>query len=61
MGFSQNRVYATKPRTLQELKDAIITEIRGLSIESCRRVCQSVLERLQLCKVSEGGHIKQFL
>lgn len=60
-GFLKDRVYATKSRNLQALKDAIITEIQSLSIESCRRVCQSVPERLQLCKDLEGGHIEQFL
>ena len=60
-GFLKDRVYATKHQTLQALEHAIITEMRSVSIELCRRVCQSVPERLQLCKESEGGHIEQFL
>ena len=60
-GFLKDRVYATKHQTLQALENATVTEMRNLSIELCRRVCQSVSERLQLCKDSEGGHIEQFL
>jgi hypothetical protein len=54
-------VYATKPGTLQALKGAIVTEIESLPVELCRRACQSVPERLQLCKEVEGEHIEQFL
>jgi hypothetical protein len=54
-------VYATKSQNLQALKDAITTEIQSLPEELCRRACQSVPERLQLCKDLEGEHIEQYL
>ena len=57
----KDRVYATKPQNFQALKDAIITETGRLSMESCQKACQSVPERLQLCKDLEGEHIEQFL
>ena len=57
----KERVYATKPRDLQALKDAIITETESLPVEFCRRACESVRERLQLCKDLDGKHIEQFL
>lgn len=57
----KDRVYATKPPNLQTLEDAIITEMQNLPVQLCRTVCQSVLERVQLCKDLEGKHIEQFL
>ncbi|CAF3839089.1 unnamed protein product [Rotaria sp. Silwood1] len=57
----KERVYATKPRDLQALKDAIITETQSLPVEFCRRACESVRERLQLCKDLDDKHIEQFL
>ncbi len=54
-------MYATKPQNLQALKDAIITEIQSLPVKSCQSACQSVAERLQLCKDLDGKHIEQFL
>ncbi|CAF0839836.1 unnamed protein product [Rotaria sp. Silwood1] len=60
-GVIKDRVYATKPKDLQELEDAIITEMESLPEELCRRACQSVPERLQLCKDLEGKHIEQYL
>lgn len=61
LGLMKDRVYATKPRTLQALKDAIVTELESLPVELCRRSCRSVRERLQLCKDVGGEHIEQFL
>jgi hypothetical protein len=46
----KDRVYATKPQKIQALKDAITTEMQRLPEDLCRRACQSVSERLQLCK-----------
>ncbi len=57
----KDRVYATKPQNLQTLKDAIITEMQSLPVELCRSACQSVPERLRLCRDLEGKHIEQFL
>ena len=57
----KDRVYARKPQKLQALKDTIITEMQSLPVEICKRACQSVPERLQLCQDLEGGHIEQFL
>jgi hypothetical protein len=60
-GVIKDRVYATKAQNLQTLKDAIITEMQTLSVKLCRSACQSVPERLRLCKDLEGKHIEQFL
>jgi transposase len=60
-GIIKDRVYATKPENLEELKDAIIAEARSLPVEFCRRACRSVSERLQLCKDLEGKHFEHLL
>ncbi len=57
----KDRVYATKPQNIQALKDAITTEMQRLPEDLCRRACQSVSERLQLCKDLEGENIEQYL
>jgi hypothetical protein len=54
-------VYAKKPQNIQALKDAIATELQSLPVKSCRKVCQSVPYRLQLCKEVEGEHIEQYV
>ena len=38
----------------------MIKEMEGLSEELCPRVCDSVSERLQLCKDYEGEHSEQY-
>ena len=60
-GVVNDRVYATKPENLEELKDAIIAEIRNLPVELCQRACRSASERLQLCKDLEGKHFEHLL
>ncbi len=60
-GVIKDRVYARKPQNVQALKDVIVTEIQSLPVESCRKACQSVPHRLQLCKDVEGEHIEQYL
>jgi hypothetical protein len=60
-GVIKDRVYARKPQNVQALKDVIVTEIQSLPVESCRKACQSVPHRLQLCKDVEDEHIEQYL
>ena len=60
-GVIKDRVYATKPRSLQELKDAVIDQMQSLPRKFCQSACQSVRERLQLCRDLNGEHIEQYL
>jgi hypothetical protein len=57
----KDRVYAKRSENLEALKDAIIAEMQRLPVELCRRTCQSVSERLQLCRDLEGEHIEHLL
>lgn len=60
-GVVKDRVYATKPQSLQALKDAVTTQMRSLPQRFCQSACQSVRERLQLCRDLNGEHIEQYL
>jgi len=48
-GYLKTRVYGTKPRTLDELKDAIKTEIALIDENVLRRVYSNFLDRLSSC------------
>lgn len=60
-GVVKDRVYSNKPQNLQELKDAVIDQMQNLPRKFCQSACQSVRERLQLCRDLNGGHIEQYL
>ena len=48
-GILKNRVYASKPRTIAELKEKIRAAIAEVPLELCQKVCHSVPERLRKC------------
>lgn len=48
-GILKDRVYASRPRTIDELKDKIRAEIAAVPVELCEKVCRSVPERLRRC------------
>jgi hypothetical protein len=59
-GVLKDRVYATKPRTIDELKAAIERSMRGIHIELCQKVCRSVPPRLQKCMALDGLQTELF-
>lgn len=56
-GYLKNKVYIHKPRTLDELKDAISQEIRNIPREMLERVMSNFARRLDLCIQNEGRHL----
>src|SRR5262249_41594711 len=44
-GVIKERVYATKPPSLQELKNRITAELHALEPELCAKVCRAVRHR----------------
>ena len=54
-GYLKSRVYEDKPRTLDELKEAIRQQITKINRDLLERVEANFLERLQQC-VNENGH-----
>lgn len=54
-GYLKSHVYEIKPRTLDELKEAIRREVSLINRDILERVEANFLERLQQC-VNENGH-----
>lgn len=59
-GAVKERVYAKQPQTMDELKQEIKVAVRGIPQELCRRVCHSVLLRVERCLEMNGGHVEPF-
>ena len=60
-GCIKDIVYNNKPTNLADLKQSIVTAFHTIDTGLCKKVCESVPERLQLCKDLDGKHIEQFL
>ena len=50
----KNTVYATKPQTLEELRDQIEHAINYIALATIQTVCRSVRRRCRECTVGEG-------
>ncbi len=53
-GYIKDMVYKDKPGSLAALKGSIVAAFHTLDASLCKKVCQSVPERLQLCIDAEG-------
>jgi hypothetical protein len=60
-GYLKERVYQTKPSTLQELKDSIRREIFSIQQETLTLVMECVVRRVQHCVAFRGGHLPQVI
>ncbi|PNF17846.1 hypothetical protein B7P43_G05717 [Cryptotermes secundus] len=60
-GLLNDRVYANKPRTLQDLKDNISAEIRNITEETLQRVTANMQMRVEACLLENGGHFQHLL
>jgi len=60
-GYLKSRVYESKPRTLDELKDAIKTEIALIDENFLQRVHLNLLDRLSSCYEQDGRHMLDVL
>jgi hypothetical protein len=54
-GYIKDIVYKSKPRTISNLKQSIISAFSPLDSDLCKKVCESVPERLQRC-IDANGH-----
>ena len=54
-GYLKDIVYKSKPRTLSDLKQSIISAFSSLDSALCKKVCESVPERFQKC-IDADGH-----
>ncbi|CAI9738112.1 XP_014784835.1PREDICTED: uncharacterized protein LOC106879674 [Octopus vulgaris] len=55
-GMMKDRVFKSKPTTLDELQAAIVTEFELINANKvlCRTICNSVLTRMEKCVAQEG-------
>uniref|UniRef100_A0A0A9YLJ5 Transposable element Tc3 transposase n=1 Tax=Lygus hesperus TaxID=30085 RepID=A0A0A9YLJ5_LYGHE len=56
-GYLKSRVYASKPRTLDALKDSIRREVASIEEALLERVHQNFLNRLASCYEQDGQHM----
>ena len=57
-GYLKSLVYKDRPRTVDDLKNAIRTEIARIPLNMLERVVNSFQNRLIQCIDNEGGHLK---
>jgi hypothetical protein len=56
-GTLKNWFYATEPRTLDELRQAIVTSWWRFTQQMCENACRSVSTRLKICLVRNGSQV----
>ena len=60
-GYLKDKVYANKPRTIQELKANIRQEILSLQPQMLRSVMENSLERARVCEAENGGYLRDII
>lgn len=60
-GLLKSKVYINKPRTLDELKDAIRSEVAAIERETVVKVMENFEERLLMCINEEGRHLPEVI
>ena len=60
-GFLKDRVYASKPRNIVQLKEKIIEEIGAIKRDVLHNVMQNFILRLRKCQQVNGGQLEQML
>ncbi|KAJ4433897.1 hypothetical protein ANN_16210 [Periplaneta americana] len=59
-GYLKDRVYATRPQTLDDLKH-ITQEIQAIDNRVLQRVANNMERRVELCLMQDGGHFQHLL
>ena len=60
-GYLKDRVYAGKPRTITELKEAIREEMRAITNSVCKNVMDNFVLRIKKCTELNRGHLEYML
>jgi transposase len=60
-GYLKSCVYAHKPRTLADLKEAIKQEVAAIDREMLDRTHTSFLQRLEMCIKGSGHHLSDII
>ncbi len=60
-GCMKDRVFATNPTSIEDLKATITTFIRSIDVSTMWKVFQNMMMRAKECLSVEGGHFKHLL
>jgi hypothetical protein len=60
-GYLKAAVFKHRPRTLDQLKEAIQEEIEGISPDMLVRVMENFQERLHMCIGRQGHHLDDII
>lgn len=60
-GYLKSKVYANKPRTLEDLKEAIRQVVASISRDMLSKVYDSFAARLEECMLKNGHHLKDVI
>ncbi len=60
-GCMKNRVFATNPTSIVDLKATIMTVSQSIDVRTLRKVFQNMMKRAKACLSVEGGHFEHFL
>ena len=60
-GYLKAEVFKHRPRTIEELKEAIVEAIAGIDGGMLARVMENFRERLQMCIAREGRHLDDII
>ena len=60
-GYFKSRVYTHKPRTLNDLKEAILQEIRPIDRQLLARAMADLKKRLENCIQEDGRHLTDII
>ena len=60
-GYLKDKVYKTRPQSIEELKENIRAEMQAIPLDTCKAVMENFTRRLELCREQNGGHLEQLL
>ncbi len=60
-GYIKDIVYNNKPRNLADLKQSSVTAFHTIDTGLCKKVCESVPERLQRCIDADGHQFEHLI
>ncbi len=55
-GYLKDRIYATAPTSIAELKNSIAEEMVKVTPKMLRHVARNMLHRAQVCEANSGTH-----
>ena len=60
-GFAKDKVYAGRPQTLQELRNAIEDFTNSITIEAVAKAVDNLIRRIDVCVRQRGGHLEHII